>query len=370
MPDLCVGTQPQASSGLGGYLAAAFARRGCGLQLVDARSLPLPKIWPTITSFSLSRESWWRRRWEKGLYSISAWERNTRLNGRLLDRRLKPDMKILQVGKEYFPHPQFARMEYYVFLLYNMRLSLADGVTPWVPPPKDREGFLDLETRLYRHARHIFVGGAYVKASLVADYGVDAAQVTTVGGGVHEYFLQHQPEAPPPVTKKCLFVGWDFGMKGGADAVRGFAAARAEIPDLEFIIAGPAPAEVPSGPGIRAIGPVAGRPPLLELYRQADLFIMPSLRDSFGFVFLEAMSQGLPCIGSRMNAMPEIIEDGLTGYLVPPRDANAIAAAIVKFFSQPENKRVMGARAMQRVRERFTWDRVAERMAAIMFQTQ
>jgi glycosyltransferase involved in cell wall biosynthesis len=59
---------------------------------------------------------------------------------------------------------------------------------------------------------------------------------------------------------------------------------------------------------------------LINLYRQSDLLVMPSLRDSFGFVFLEAMIQGVPCIGTNINAMPEIIEDAKTGYIVPVRD--------------------------------------------------
>jgi len=93
---------------------------------------------------------------------------------------------------------------------------------------------------------------------------------------------------------------------------------------------------------------------------------MPSLRDSFGFVFLEAMSQGVPCIGTTINAMPEIIGD--SGFVVAPDDADALAACIFEFYANPENRRVLGSRALARVRERFTWSGVIARMVQMMNQ--
>lgn len=362
-------TQPQASSGLGGYLARALARRGYQVDVVDARSLFWPKVWPAIRAFHPDRNEWWKRRWEAGLYSAAAWDRNTRLNGRLLDRVFRPGGKILQVGKEYFPHPRYAQIEYYVFILYNMRLALADGVTPWVPPSEDRPAFLEREQALYRRARHIFVGGGYVKQSLVKDYGVAPDHVTVAGGGVDEFFLEHSPgEVPARLTKTCLFVGWDFGMKGGQTLVEAFQIARQTLPDLKLVVVGPEPSEVPAAEGIVAVGPVRERAELLPYYRQADLFVMPSLRDSFGFVFLEAMSQGVPCIGSNLNAMPEIIEHGQTGYVVPPRNPQALARAILDFYADPANRARMGAKAVARVRARFTWDHVARTLARVMFE--
>ncbi len=365
---LVIVTQPSGSSGLGRYIANACRQSGRRVDVVDPMAPKLPKMWPILRAFSWDRDTWWKRRWERLLYSPDAWDRNTRLNGKKLQPLLGPGTKVLQVGKEYFPHPAFRDMEYYVFLLYNMKLALADGVTPWIPRPDERSGYLDRETQLYRSARHIFVGGAYVKDSLVRDYGVAEDRVTVAGGGVSDFFLERMPgDIAGPFTKTCLFVGWDFGMKGGEYLLQGFARAREQLPDLKLIVAGPSPAGIGAQPGVVARGPVQDKEELLRCYREADLFVMPSLRDSFGFVFLEAMSQGVPCVGSRLNAMPDIISEGETGFLVPPRDGEAVAQAILRYYRDPANRARMGAAAMRRVRDRFTWPIVVERMNRVMF---
>ncbi len=149
-------------------------------------------------------------------------------------------------------------------------------------------------------------------------------------------------------------------MKGGADLLAAFDLARRARPELTLVVAGPDRSQWREQPGVRWLGPVGSKDELIKLYRQSDLFVMPSLRDSFGFVFLEAMTQGLPCIGTNINAMPEIIEDGKTGYIVPARDPAALAKAILHFYEQEGNRGALGAAARARVQERYTWARVAD----------
>ena len=96
------------------------------------------------------------------------------------------------------------------------------------------------------------------------------------------------------------------------------------------------------------------------------MFVMPSLRDSYGFVFLEAMSQGLPCLGADMNGMPEIIADGETGYVVPRQSPERIAEAVCRYYSDGNNKRRMANATYQMLKERFTWDAVMAKVNAVM----
>ena len=99
-----------------------------------------------------------------------------------------------------------------------------------------------------------------------------------------------------------------------------------------------------------------------ERYRQADLFVLPSRRESFGLVLAEAMACGLPVVATTAGAIPEVVEDGVTGLLVPSDDAEAFAAAVVSLLSDPERMKAMGTAGARRVSEHFTWDRVAERV--------
>ena len=82
----------------------------------------------------------------------------------------------------------------------------------------------------------------------------------------------------------------------------------------------------------------------LDLRRGADLFVLPTRDEAFGIVFQEAAAAGLPAIGSRLNAVPEIVQDGETGLLVPPGDRDALARAIDALLASPELRRDLGTR--------------------------
>jgi len=356
-------TQPRASSGLGGYISDALVRQGYTVHVLDALASKPYKLWPVLRSIRFNREVMWKARWENMLFSSWAWRRNSRRNAQLLSRVRRPDARVLVVAKEYFPHAVGDVSDYDVFILYTMKLSLADGITPWLPPERDRAAFLALETDLYRKARRIYTGGAYVKPHLVAEYGVDPDRVVVAGGGVHPYFLEHAVnEVSPGFTNRIIFVGWDFGMKGGADLLQAFKQAHAQRPELELMIAGPDQGQWVEQAGVRWLGPVRSKDDLIALYRQSDLFVMPSLRDSFGYVFLEAMTQGVPCIGTDFNAMPEIIQHGKTGYVIPLNNPESLANAILAYYADPSHRREMGRAALERVKNHYTWDLVAERI--------
>lgn len=351
-------TNPRASSGLGVYVADALSAAGATPDCIDPMGSRWRKVGPALRSIRLRRDAMWKARWETMVFSSRAWDRNTRHIGRRLEALGWRDRPLLLVGKEYFPHPDYRTLNYAVFIHHTMRLALADGVTPWLPPHNDRSRFLEREGNLYRHAKAVFVGARYVEENLVAEYGVARDRVVVAGGGPHPWFEAHPaPDIARSFTGRIIFVGWDFGMKGGQYLLEAFALARRVRPELTLDIVGPNPG--PDRPGVRWRGPVRSREALADLYRQSDLFVMPSLRDSFGFVFLEAMTQGVPCIGTDLNAMPEIIDHGRTGYIVPARNPEALADAILGYYAEESNRHVLGCAARDRARERYTWSRVA-----------
>jgi glycosyltransferase involved in cell wall biosynthesis len=97
-------------------------------------------------------------------------------------------------------------------------------------------------------------------------------------------------------------------------------------------------------------------------YQQADLFVLPSRRESFGLVLAEAMACGLPAVATTVGAIAEVMEDGLTGLLVPPDDSRALCTAVVSLLSDRPRMAAMGLAGARRVRERFTWHTVAQRV--------
>jgi len=102
------------------------------------------------------------------------------------------------------------------------------------------------------------------------------------------------------------------------------------------------------------------RTELPELYREADLFVLPSLAESFGMVFAEAMSCGLPILGSRTGGVPELVHEE-NGILVEPGNVAEITQALRKLISDGDLRRRMGENNRRRVLESYGWRVVAER---------
>lgn len=96
---------------------------------------------------------------------------------------------------------------------------------------------------------------------------------------------------------------------------------------------------------------------LLGLYGRASVFIMPSAREGFGFVFLEAMAHGLPVIGGNRDATPEVVVNGETGLLVEPASVDQITQAAGQLLADADLRRRMGQAGRRRVEEHFSYGR-------------
>jgi glycosyltransferase involved in cell wall biosynthesis len=99
---------------------------------------------------------------------------------------------------------------------------------------------------------------------------------------------------------------------------------------------------------------------LITLYSQHEMAVLPSLYEGFGFPAAEAMACELPVITSTAGALPEVVGEHMeTGYLVPPRDAHAIAEGIDFLLDNPEIRKRLGKAGRKRVLEIFTWENAA-----------
>ena len=92
----------------------------------------------------------------------------------------------------------------------------------------------------------------------------------------------------------------------------------------------------------------------------SDLLVLPSRWEGFGLVLLEAMNQGLPVVGTRRGAIPEVVRDGETGLLVPPGDPDSLATALSRLLGNPERAVERGRAGRTRLRREFDLDRAVE----------
>jgi glycosyltransferase involved in cell wall biosynthesis len=189
--------------------------------------------------------------------------------------------------------------------------------------------------------------------------------------------LAHLPE-----TFTVLFVGRLEKRKGILDLFQAIPSVLAQVPNVRFIIAGSdnsindrflertgmnypnyfAANQPELGARVHFTGFVSEER-LHELYRASDLFVAPSIYESFGLIYLEAMNYAKPVIGCRSGGVPEVIDDGLTGLLVDPQDPTALAEAIISLLQRPDRLREMGIAARKRLLEEFTHVQMARRFA-------
>jgi glycosyltransferase involved in cell wall biosynthesis len=315
------------------------------------------------------RPDWHDLRWSRWKAGAGLNPRRFRRRSAIAERELalwdgRYDL-IVQWQTVFAPGLRFRDRPYVVYT--DNIYPLTQRYYPAWAPLRKREAatWTTLERLTFEHARHVFTMSDFARDAIIADYRVPDDRVTRVGAGsnsVTDSLLGKRWD-----THVAIFVGAaNFEQKGGGTLLRAWSQVRAEIPDAELLIVGPTPSKREPPPGVRWLGYIAERTILGKLYERAAVFVLPSLFETWGHVFLEAMGHGLPCIGTNHCAMPEIIEDGSTGLLVPPGDAPALSEALVRLLSDHDLAEAMGRRGHTRASERGTWDGVADRMRPVL----
>jgi glycosyltransferase involved in cell wall biosynthesis len=148
-------------------------------------------------------------------------------------------------------------------------------------------------------------------------------------------------------------------------------ALRNEFPTLRVEIAGSGPerakleqtaAQLGLGGHVEFLGWVQDLSPVLPRW---DIFVMPSLEEGFPIAALDAMAAGLPVVATAVGGVPELIEDGKTGWLMPPRDTDALVSRLRFLLRNPEVRHGVGAAAHARVRDHFSAAQMTESFAEL-----
>lgn len=104
---------------------------------------------------------------------------------------------------------------------------------------------------------------------------------------------------------------------------------------------------------------------LVRLYNEHEVLVSPSLYEGFGLPAAEAQACGTPVVATTAGAFPEVVGDGVTGTLVPPGDARALADAIEQLLRDPARRMAMGTAGVRRIEEQFSWRTCAMRTAEL-----
>jgi glycosyltransferase involved in cell wall biosynthesis len=169
------------------------------------------------------------------------------------------------------------------------------------------------------------------------------------------------PELPDPPF--VLFAG-DMTPDKGVDILLEAHAGLPDAPPLVFLGRPYSPPAGAPSRNVRVLG-LRDHATVLEAARRSAVTVVPSLLpEAFGLIALEAMAMGTPVVAARSGALPEIVEDGATGLLVPPGDVDALRDALERLLSDQALRRQMGAAARRRA-EQFSESTVVPRLERV-----
>lgn len=201
---------------------------------------------------------------------------------------------------------------------------------------------------------------------------LEPERVALIHNGVDVEVLASVPPAGldlPAGAVAVGFVGRIEARKGVRELATAWPRVAAAVPGAWLVVAGSGvmdaelQAALAGAPRVRWLG---FRRDVPAVMRALDVLAVPSYTEGFGLVAAEALAAGVPVVASDIGALPEIVRDGQEGLLVPPRDAGALAEALVRLATDAALRRRMGEAGAARVRSEFSSARMVARYEQLL----
>jgi len=248
---------------------------------------------------------------------------------------------------------------------------------------------LSVTTRLWAlalracHSRYIAISNA-VKDSAIRTYGLSEAKVTLIYRALSESWFDGVDTVRSESLRHSLGltgaypilinVGRLVPQKGQSYLIQAMPKVLEEFPQAKLLIAGEGPlheqlSSLILNSGVDGhVNALGCRQDVKDLLAISDIFVFPSISEGLGVSLLEAAAMGKPCVASRIGPLPEVLEDGESGLLVPPQSPAMLAEAVVYLAKNPEIAQAMGRRGHQALLEKFTIDRTIKQLEQVYMQ--
>ncbi|MDQ4098666.1 MAG: glycosyltransferase family 4 protein [Actinomycetota bacterium] len=186
-------------------------------------------------------------------------------------------------------------------------------------------------------------------AAQMASYGVPRERLRVIPFGITVRDVEHHRRMPAE-RPRITFIGASMERKGGFRLLRVFEHALKDRSRLTLVTRD----DVNPTSGVEVLRDMnPGDPRLHRLLEDSDVFALPTEIDKVPFAVLEAMAAGVPVVGTRVGAIPEMVVDGVTGLLVPPGDDRALAETLGYLLDRPDVRDRMGSAGRRRVLDRY-----------------
>lgn len=232
-----------------------------------------------------------------------------------------------------------------------------------------------LTRNCFQKAKHLVTWSEWAKDGL-AEYDVPAEKITVIPPGVNtKDWLRPSPREIHHGPVKILFVGGNLERKGGLDLLAAFRALRSELLRLEDGTAVDVELhlvtkdQVNQEEGLFVYNNMnPNMPELKQLYYDSDIFCLPTYGDCLPMVLSEAGATGLPTVSTCVAAIPEIVQEGETGYVVAPGDVAALTNALRKLILDPSARLQLGNQAIEYVQQQYDAEQNTFRLLNLLKQ--
>jgi len=285
--------------------------------------------------------------------------------------------KILSEGEVSLVHHMFPAVYDQSFSVLALLGKI--GKTPFLfgpvsahfyPRPIDEKLLMKVTSKMHKKTilkcNHVVTITNRVKKLYSKILGED--KVTVIPLGVDVKVFKPPRKIADKSFLEVLFVGSLYPLKGVRYLIESMLQVVKEVKEVRLRIVGDGPLKeqlksLAGRLGIKKYVVFEGFIPhtrIVSYYQQSDVFCLPTLGEPFGKVLIEAMACGKPVVASNVGGPSEIVEDGQTGFLVPPADPHAISEKILELLKDEKLRRSMGRKARKTAEKKYSWSEIAK----------
>lgn len=237
-----------------------------------------------------------------------------------------------------------------------------------------------LDLAILRAFDHVILVSGALQSGLLRG-SLAAGRVTVIANGIDAQAFAGQVNSDPVVTREALgladgqliilAIGRLTTQKGFEYLIQAAPTVKAKRPQAHFLVAGDGPERARLEHLAAALGIadsvtwLGHREDVANLMATADVVVLPSVREGTPYVLLEALALARPVVATRVGGIPDVVRDGQTGLLVPPRDPAALTRAITWMLDHPAEAAIMGVCGRDLVEREFSAETMARRTAAV-----
>ena len=281
----------------------------------------------------------------------------------------KPDVIHLQLGGSIIDFALLPFFKRYPFVATFHDVKLHTGENSW------KKNFIRYWERKY--SNQIIVHGEKLKEQMIKEYGLPDEKVHAIPIGEHEVapFKIYERKDLKENGNLILFFGRIWEYKGLEYLIKAEPMITKEVPDAKIIIAG-------TGEDFKKYEEMmANRDNFIvynyripykegaELFQRCSIVALPYIDASQSGVVPTAYGFKKPVVATNVGAIPEIVDDKITGFIVPPKNPEALADAIVKLLKDEKLRKEMGENAYKKLKNDMSWDKIAEKTIEVYEKT-